>query len=367
MRPVSESFLTTVTGSHESVFRARLLPYGQTGVNPLGGTEVDIVDGNVIFDTRAEVNSTVDIVISYGWPTSISDPINPYGNEIFIERGVVYGEGTREWVSLGYFRIDSVEQDYRAGRIRISGSDRMSRVRDYRPETPYVYTTGTSVQDIVTDVVQDAVPGASFEFDWDADLDTIASDHVMADDRIAFLNELLTAYGKIYYFDYRGVFIVRSVPDANTGSSVIDINSGRDGVLVTFNQSVSRDGVYNVVVARGEPVGDQDPVQGVAYDLDPNSPTYVFGQFGRVPRFFYSSFLTTDLQCADAAESLLRSSTGIPYVVEMGIVPNPALEGWDVIRVLYNPAVAAEVHVIDSVYYPLSVTEPMVMTSRKQL
>lgn len=367
MRPVSTDFLTTVTGSHESVFRARLLTFGQTGTDPTNGTEIDIVDGNVIFNTRADVNATVDLTVSYAWPSTVSDPINPYGNEVFIERGVVYGEGTREWVSLGYFRIDRVEQDYRTGKIRIAGSDRMARVRDYRPETPIVYTTGTSIEDIVTDVVQAAVPGATLEFDFDAGSEVVSADHVMADDRIPFLNELLSAYGKIFYFDYRGVFVVRSVPDVNTGTPVLNVNSGRNGVLVSFNQSVSRDGVYNVVIARGEPVGDQDPVQGSAEDTNPQSPTYVDGSFGRVPRFFYSSFLTTESQCDTAAGSILRSSTGVPYVVEMGIVPNPALEGWDVIRVLYNPAVASEVHVIDSVYYPLSVTEPMVMTSRKQL
>jgi hypothetical protein len=342
VRPVTQTFLDTVRGSHQAMFRARLLPYGSTGVSPSDGVEVEISSGNIVFDTRSDVNGTLELFVNYGWPDSDSDLITPYGNEVFVERGVRYGDGAREWVALGYFRIDTIEQDYRKGQIRITGSDRMSRVRDYRPVAPEIFPTTTSVETIVETVVGDAVPGLIVVWDWDASLTLITSDHVLSEDRIQFLRELLTAYGKIFYFDYAGRLVVRDQPIANEGSSVWEVNSGRDGVLVSMNRMISRDSVYNIVVATGEPIGDQPPVRAVAQDTNPASPSSVLGDFGPVPRFFSSSFLTTEAQALSAAESILASSSGLPYVVELGSVPNPAIEGWDVVTVRYTDQLRPE-------------------------
>lgn len=373
MRPVTDTFLATVKGSHQAVFRARLISYGQTGTNPgrLNGDltpkdEIPILDGNVIFDTKADVNATVELITDVAWPTSASDRITPYGNELFVERGITYGDGTHEWVSLGYFRIDSIQQDRRTGRLRVTGSDRMCRARDERPQQPVVFPAGSSVGGIVDNVIGNAVPLLESVYDFSAYTTLITTDHILDDDRVKFVRELLTAYGKIGYFDYAGRYQVKSIPSYTGSTPVWDIESGRNGTLVSLSQSLSRDGVYNGVIARGEPIGDLPPVEGRAYDADASSPTYFYGPFGQVVRFFSSPFLNSEAQCVDAARSILASSTGLPHVTEMGSVPNPALEGWDVVRVRYSDRTAPEIHVLDSIYYPLSVSDPMVMTSRKQ-
>ena len=333
MRPVTDTFLATVKGSHQAVFRARLITYGQTGTNPgrlnldlTPADEIPVLDGNVIFDTKADVNATIELWTDVDWPTSASDMITPYGNELFVERGVTYGDGTREWVSLGYFRIDSIEQDYRTGRIRVTGSDRMSRARDERPQQPTVFPAGSSVGGIVDNVIGSAVPLLVSVYDFSAYTTLTTTDHILDDDRVKFVRELLTSYGKISYFDYAGRLQVKSIPSYTGTEPVWDIESGRNGTLVSMTQSLSRDGVYNGVVARGEPIGDLPPVEGRAYDEDPESPTYIFGPFGQVVRFFSSPFLNSQAQCVDAARAILESSTGLPHVMEMGTVPNPALE-----------------------------------------
>jgi hypothetical protein len=373
VRPVTDTFLATVSGSHQAVFRARLVSYGQTGTNPgrlnsdlTPKDEINILDGNVIFDTKADVNATVELYTDYAWPTSTDDMIAPYGHEIFVERGITYGDGTREWVSLGYFRIDSIEQEVRTGRLRVTGSDRMVRARDERPQQPVVFPAGSSVGGMIDFVIGNAVPLLVSVYDFNAYSTLTTTDHILDDDRLKFCRELLTSYGKIMYFDYAGRLQVKSSPSYSGASPVYTLSSGRDGVLVSLTQSLSRDGVYNGVIARGEPIGDLPPVEGRAYDENPDSPTYIFGPFGQVVRFFSSPFLNSQAQCVDAARSILESSTGLPHVVEMGAVPNPALEGWDVVEVRYSDRVAPEIHVLDSIYYPLSVTDPMVMTSRKQ-
>lgn len=366
MRPVSATFLDTVRGSHKAVFRARICAPGQSSINPTG-TEISILDGDVTFDTNSDVNGSLDLTTQIDWPAKAASLGSPYGSEIFVERGVQYGTGTREWVGLGYFRINSVEQ-VRAPKseIRISGEDRMAMVRDARPTAPQQFTAGTSVGAVMDFVVGDAVPGVVTVYDWDAYSALLTSDHILDDDRVKFLQEIVTAYGKVMYFDYRGRFVVKTAPTGTT-TPVFQVDVGHLGVLCAMKRTISRDGVYNGVVATGEPVGEAPPVRGQALDLVTTSPTYWFGNFGKVPKFFSSSFLQTVDQCTSAAASILASSTGLPYVVNLGVVPNPALEGWDVVKVVYDPYDSVgEKHILDTITYGLSAESTMNLATRKQ-
>lgn len=374
MRPVSASFLNTVRGAHRAVFRARIVSPGLTGTNPgplnTDGSpqnEIPIGSGDVSFDTTADVNGTTEIITSLAWPSTSTSLGNPYGQELYIERGVMYGNGVKEYVGLGYFRIDAVEQNQvPKGTLRLSGSDRMAYVRDARNMQPVVFSAGSSLGAVIDFIVGDAVPGgATTAYDFDAYGTTLQSQHVMSEDRLRFLSDLLTSYSKVGYFRYDGVFQVKTAP-TNTTSPVFTINSGRLGVLVSMARSINRDGVYNGVIATGEAADDIPPVYGIAIDGDSTSPTYWYGNFGKVPRFFSSSFMTTTAQCQSAAASLLVSSTGLPYVVTMGVVPNPALEGWDVVSVQYDELSRIEAHIIEKISYSLSVDGPMGIDTRKQ-
>lgn len=365
MRPVSNSFLNTIRGAHKAIFRARVVAPGQTGTNPTG-TLINVIDGDITFDTGSDVNSTLDLTTDMTWPSTAASLGSPYGSEIFVERGVQYASGTQEWVGLGYFRINSVEQkNAPKGELRITGSDRMVNVRDDRPTSPIVYTSGSSVGAIIDAIIQDALPSAVTVYDFSAYTTTINTDHILDDDRIKFLNEILGAHGKVGYWDYAGRFQVKT-PPSYTVTPVWDINAGTNGVLCKMKRTISRDGVYNGVVASGEPVGDSTPVRALVVDSNGLSPTYWFGPFGKVPRFFSSSFLQTNDQCTSAATSILATATGLPYVVNLGVVPNPALEGWDVIRVTYSDKVNSEIHVIDTIKYNLGVDAQMSILTRKQ-
>src|SRR5690606_40052531 len=98
---------------------------------------------------------------------------------------------------------------------------------------------------------------------------------------------------------------------------------------------LSRDGVYNAVVARGEGADTETPIQAVVVDDDPDSPTYWHGPFGQVPRFYASPLITDVAQAKSAAASLLKRSLGLPYSVSFGTIVNPALEPLDPIRITY--------------------------------
>src|SRR5690606_16258439 len=102
MRPVSDAFLRTITGPHKMVAEARIIAPGQTGTDPEGVT-IQILSGDVRLDASADVRSTVEQTTSgVGMcPSSRSEMITAYGPELWVRSGIEYGNGQREWVSIG--------------------------------------------------------------------------------------------------------------------------------------------------------------------------------------------------------------------------------------------------------------------------
>lgn len=163
------------------------------------------------------------------------------------------------------------------------------------------------------------------------------------------------------YWDYTGKLRVESPP--NPSDPVYQVASGRDGVLIEISRSLTRQGVYNAVVVNGETPSDLPPVQAIVYDDNPASPTYWNGPFGHVPRFYYSSFITTDAAATSAGESLLQQAIGLPYNVDFQSIVNPALEPYDPIRITAPDR--TDIHVIDSITIPLTAQRAMSGSTRK--
>lgn len=342
MRPVSAAFLDAVTGSHVMAVRARAVPAGQTGVEPTGGVELRVEGGDVLQDGRADIRSTLDCVVSATdpdtgallWPDGSDSPLAPYGgHELFVERGVDYGGGRIEYVSLGYFRIDDVDQKQAPdGPISISGSDRMSMIIDSKLTSPQQWTATETYGAVVDQLVLDAYLDAVIEWDepsWETA--PIGRSTMAESDRYAFLRELIVGIGKVFYFDHRGVLVIRTPPLPT--APVWTASRGEGGVLVSAGRSLSRTGVFNGVLATGEAMDTEPPVRGLAVDNSPESPTYWSGPFGRVTREFASPLLTTESQCVLAASTILQRTTGLPYNVNLAAVPNPALEPDDPIAI----------------------------------
>ncbi|PRX48688.1 uncharacterized protein DUF5047 [Prauserella shujinwangii] len=364
MRPVSPKFLRVLRGSHRMRARARIVAPGQTGTDP-AGVEVPILTGNVVLDATADVRATLDLITLTDWPRGAGGLVAPYGAEAFVERGLVYGNGDTEWVSQGYFRLYQTEQqDVPRGAIQLAGRDRMSGIADARLLTPLQFATGTSVREVFEYLVQEVYPTASIEFDFDADNATLTRSHIAEEKRYEFLRDLATALGKTMFWDHRGVLQVRDAPDPTRPAW--EVNGGEGGVLVQMSRTLTREGVYNAVVATGEAPDTENPVRAVAWDDNPDSPTYWNGPFGKVPRFYSSPFVETVEQAKAAARALLVKSIGLPYNVDLTAIPNPALEPLDPVQVRYDSGTRAETHVLERLTLPLLATEAMTATTREQ-
>lgn len=353
MKTITAAFASSIRGSHQMVARARVVSEFQTGVNP-SGVEIPILSGDVQMDASSSVRGTLDLTTIGEWPDKSTSLLAPYGNEIFVERGIILANGEAEYVPLGYFRIYSPEQyDAPDGSIRISAKDRMSGVIDARLFYPRQFTAGTSLGDIFLDLVREVYPDAVIEWDDSTNTETLTRSQIAEEDRYGFLNDLVTSYGKVMYFDHRGVLVIKSPPSSKV--SVFTVNHGRNGVLVSVSRQLTREGVYNAVVALGEATDAEEPVRAVVVDSNALSPTYFYGNFGKVPRFYTSPFIATEAQAIAAATSILSKELGLPYNVDFTSVPNPALEPLDPVKITF-PQGRAEVHIIERITIPLDAT-----------
>lgn len=364
MRPVSVRFLEALRGSHTVGVEAFIVAAGQTGTSPTG-TEIAVLGGDVRLAAAAAVRATLELETdgTGAFPDNASDPLAPYGNEVFVRRGITFGGGTVEWVSLGYFRIRSAGQDEAPdGPIRIVGQDRMGGIVKARLTAPVQFTATATYGDVLEQLVLEVYPWATIEWDDLAYTDPIGRALIAEEDRFSFLDELVRGLAKQWHWDHRGVLVIEAIPDP--GDTVWDVDAGENGVLVSLGREISDEGVYNAVVVTGEALDTAAPPRGVAYDNNPLSPTYWLGDFGKVPRFYASPFITTEGQALATAGAMLRSNLGVPYNVDFRSLVNPALEPWDPVRVRLGTL--TQTHVIDTLTVPLTGDTAMRGETREQ-
>lgn len=365
MRPVSDRFLAAVRGSHRATAQAFALDNGQTGVEPMGTTELSIISGDVRFDAKAQIRSTLSLEIEGTdlFPRRASDRLAPFGTEIYARRGLDYGGGQIEYVGLGYYRIDAVEQDEAPdGPIRISASDRMAGLIDARLTSPEQFSPAWTYGEVVEFLVVNAYGFGEIEWDDATENEALGRTVLAEEDRWQFLDDLITSIGKIWYWDHRGILVIKDQPSAT--DPVWTCDSGAGGVLIQMSRDLSREGVYNGVVATSEAFDAATPFRSLTVDDNPFSPTYWYGDFGRIPRFYSSPFITNLGQAQRAAESLLTQNLGLPYSVDFANVPNPALEPWDPILIKLHGR--EEIHIIETLTVPLTSVQPQTGTTRQQ-
>lgn len=355
-------FADIVKGSHTARFLCIAVDGYQDGETPTGRT-MRLIDGSVDMDATADIRSSGSVTIGEPWPTARDLSLAPYGAEVFLARGVDLGGSGVLWAALGYFRISEVDQgDAANGPIGLTLDDRMATIIDSRFLQPRQWLIGTTVGDIVNEVVLEIYPNATIIFDDDADESQLGRSLIVEESRFEVLKTLADGLGKIFYWDGQGRLVFETIPDED--EPIWIVNAGPGGVMVKADRSLSRDGVYNAVVVLGEGTDEIPPVRAVARNAQESSPTFFGGPFGQVPRFYSSTFITTQVQAENAAVNLLRQFLGAAYDVGVSAVPNPALKPYDAIRVVYNDG-TREMHVVEKVTIPMTVNAALNIATRQ--
>lgn len=368
MRPVTDRFVEAIKGSHKIAFRALALEPGQSGTQPVG-VELAVISGKVSYAWNTPIRAMLDLTVKpmsdVGFPIRASDPLDVSGKEIIVYRGIDYGGGDTELVSLGYFRIDEDEQDIPINRpIRISAPDRMAGIVDARLESPRQYTSAWNYGDALEDLITEVYPDATIEWDDSTNSRGLGASVMQDEDRYALAEDLVTAVGKIFFWDYRGILVVRDPPDPSV--IVGEIRHGTRGTLVGLKRRRSRIGAINIVVATGEATDERAPARGVARDDNPASPTFWQGPFGPVPEFYSSPLLINDAMAMKAARTILDRKLGLHYAVDLSAIPNPAYEVGDPLLVSYDDEAGTEIHIADTLDIGLGASEAMTAGMRER-
>jgi len=351
-------------GSHTVRVEARVVSGRPTGGDP-DGVEIPVLGGDVQMDGTAKVRSTLQLITDGKgmWPRAKNTLLAPYGNEVFVRYGIDLGSHVKWW-PLGYFRIQSPEQDQAPdGPIRLSGQDRMAGIIRGRFLVPRQYQATDTYGDVVSDLVGDIYPNAVIAWDDNTYLNMLGRSVVFEEDRYGALRDLVDSLGKIAWWDEWGILRIATAPDPD--EILWEVEAGKNGVLLESGRRLSDEAVRNAWVYIGEGTDNLSPARGVAVDDNPRSPTWFYGDFGQVPGFHASPLLLTPAQARNAALARLRRTTGLISSVDFGVVTNPILRPYDPIRIRQKDR-NRERHVVERVVIPLTPGQNMTGTTREQ-
>ena len=378
MWQASERFKESIRGYHAPYVRVRAMSTVQFGY-PLetDGEVLDVISGDVNFSSTAEIKSSLNITIAgRHWNT-----VQPYGVELFAERGIDYNDGTYEMAPLGYFRVQKPKQDDAPnGPIVITASDRGIRLKEHRVVSPYNYPTGTTHRQIFDQLINGLslspspfdvitypmyrgkiVPITFFGYDPDkAKLPAGVVDDFVGD----FLAKIADARGCVIYFDRLGGLVVDQRDKAPGTDPVYTIEPGSNGNMIKYSREVDRASVYNVVAARGS-----DPAYptglGLTYNDDATSPLRYDGPFEAVVRKYASPLLHTTDQAGSASRKLVLRYQGLPSGTSAVTLPDPTIDPLDVL-LLRPVGLPEELAVADTVKVPLDLKTPVTVGVRAQ-
>lgn len=361
MIAVSAEFLAAVRSPHGLALSATAYPPSGAPI-----TDLPIMSGSVTIDRTADNRRGLDLTLAplfpFGhplqgeavYPMHPGDPINVYGTEIVVQRGVRFANGAVELAQLGVFRVESVERDEPAGGVQITGWDRSKQVMDQRFIKPRKFT-GQNAVTLIETLISEVYPSAVFDVSGLSTAATTIPKHTVDRDRWAECQRVAQILGGEVFADEQGTWVIQDTPDPSSSTPVWDIDNGADGVRVEATNSVTREGAPSVVVVIGEPKNGDNPVYSRSphgWDLNTQSPTYAHGPFGEVARFYSSQYIHTQAQADRVADKQLADHLGASRSVSFGVVPNPALDAGDAVNIHYTDG-TVEKHIIDVLTIPL--------------
>lgn len=358
MRSVSAQFLDAVRADHKTISRVDVLSYG-TFVQSL-----PVTGGSVTLDRSAAVRGRCDLTVEDMVPATADAVLAPYGNEVAVLRGIEFADGTREFVQLGIFGIDSAESVEPGRTVRITGQDRAEAVSRTRLEAPYKQAAGVNYATAIAAFLAGRVPWAPLQLTFPNYVTPLVVVQEQADPWQT-AQGWAQAYGHELYFDGDGTCVSHAEPNVGHGPIVFDVDEGVDGVLVGVATNWDRTGIFNRVIATGSNPASAAIYRGVATDVDPLSPTVYGGKFGRVPFFFDSPLISSDAMAAASALSALARVTGQTQAVRFDSVVLPFLEPGDIINVIRSTLPINESpHLIETLTIPLGADGRMTGTTR---
>lgn len=331
MWPVSASWDAAVRASHTVELRVDAY---RNGVLIASDLPVEPDTGSLTVDGASPIRRSVELTIADPSlvPTVAGALLSPHNTELVIRRGFRYANGITETVPVGVFRIARPATPLYGG-VQVQAVDRAKLVQD---DTFITATTSHASATYLSEIQfwlreslgQDTPIHVRPGILTDAPLPSVAWEEDTS--KLDAIGEMALAADCEVYADPEGVFVIRAIPKLSA-APVWTIDMGSTGVLVDATEEWDREEVHNAVTCRGEPADGSMPVRWTARDVNKNSPTYWYGEFGHRPKTYTSALVRTVAQAMRTAETLLWRSIAPARTVRVSCVPNPALEDGDVV------------------------------------
>lgn len=355
----------------------------QFGANPRG-VEMPVVGGDVTVQALSDIKSTLTMQV----PAEYWDLVQPFGAEIYIERGIEFAPGDAEYVGLGYHRIEQATQDDAPyGPIKIHALDRISQLQQNKLAFPLPLNDGNTHRAVFERLVngiaipqQAQYPGLApdgygmyldarvpiYWRSYDPDTTLIIGDQIVEDDAYAYLAQLIKFYYAGLRFRVTGELEVFSFK-FDFSTPVDTLRGGAGGQIISTKRTVTRTGVHNIVTAYGtDPSSITDFI--ITFNSDSASPLAynkrTFPRFGPSPTYYSSPLLQTNGDVETAAGVLLRRYIALPLEHTLRVVCNPALEPNDPIDVVVRPEFPAFRCFVDTITIPLTANTAGTITTR---
>jgi len=248
MLTASARFLDGIRASHTVLARATIIE--SNGKRH----QYEIVDGNLTIDSRRNIWRQVSVSVMHDNPDELT--MIDVTDRLVIERGIRYFDQEIEWITVGTFWVQEVEQTYPSQVASITAFDLGALVEDYRLITPYVPVNmnGTRLNNFeaIVDLLGIAAPGVPVNFD--AGLNTGAAvphGTVFTGSRWEAVQTMAKSMGAVVSASVTGsAWDVKKVAIPQHASWTVD--AGETGVLVGASSIRSRREQFNAVPVRWE-------------------------------------------------------------------------------------------------------------------
>lgn len=339
----------------------RVDTYGDDGL-PVYGGEVQVDGGRQIRRTLngVRVDATDDT-----W-----DLLSPVGTELRVYRGFRYSNGESEVVPVGRFVLDELAETYGGdwnGTVS-AAPDLMVRVQRARFTAPRHFSGPLRIADVLALLMSEVLGPVT---NTASSYAQITAGATYERDRAKAVVDLATSIAADAYVTPDGAPMVADV--RQIGDPVWTVDAGTVGVLYTANRQRSTQRTYSAVVAAPGQIDGAPPFPPqVAYDTDPDSPTYYLGPLEVVPYFMTSELFTTPEQAMLAAITRLPHVTAARAQLDLTAECNPALDVGDTILVnlprrLRGQTAVTERHLVVSLTVPLAPDGIQSITTRSSV
>ena len=250
-------------------------------INNITGGTVKIDQTNANRRTCSDILMAIDASTTYLVPGVNSGDLFPDGGELFLQKGIVYPDGTTQLQPLGRFLIETPKVTRAvngAGSlvIDLSGTDRSGTVARSLFTQPYA-TDGESTVDVaIMAILNMQVPQLTeFAFAASSLVPPVAT-YAVGDDPWTACQALAALDSKELFFDQsvNAVCILRDLPDATVAPIAATYNADLSSIITQNTRGLTNVGVPNVIVAQSQGSGVSSPLQAMWFDNNPLSPTY---------------------------------------------------------------------------------------------